>query len=558
MSLNGDLNTIERRILDLRKQLHEHNHLYYNVVEPSISDKEFDLLMKELEELENKYPQFEDPLSPTKRPGGEPVDGFDKVVHSHPMLSLSNTYNSEEIEEWMTRVEKRLEDEEIKYVMELKYDGVAISLIYENGRLHKALTRGDGVTGEDVTSNVKTIRTIPLVLKDGAPIKLEIRGEIFYPFEDFNRLNAEREEAGEPTFANPRNTAAGTLKMQDSKVVASRKLDCMMYSVMDSIGVDSHSMAVERAGKWGFKNPKSSENMIETSVDAKGVMSFIEFWDKERHNLPFSIDGVVIKVDKYDQQERLGMTSKSPRWAISYKFETERVLTKLEKVTYQVGRTGAITPVANLVPVQLGGTTVKRASLHNADQIAKLDLHNNDMVYVEKGGEIIPKIVDVDKGSRKGSLDMFGIIQFPISCPKCSATLVRKDGEAAHYCPNTDGCPPQIYGRIIHFIGRKSMNIDGLGSETVVQLVEAGLITDVCSLYDLKEEDLLPLERMADKSVMKLLNGLQYSKKVPFERVLFALGIRFVGETVAKKLAKSFGDMDLLMKANQEELEAVD
>ena len=558
MSLNGDLNTIERRILDLRKQLHEHNHLYYNVVEPSISDKEFDLLMKELEELENKYPQFEDPLSPTKRPGGEPVDGFDKVVHSHPMLSLSNTYNSEEIEEWMTRVEKRLEDEEIKYVMELKYDGVAISLIYENGRLHKALTRGDGVTGEDVTSNVKTIRTIPLVLKDGAPIKLEIRGEIFYPFEDFNRLNAEREEAGEPTFANPRNTAAGTLKMQDSKVVASRKLDCMMYSVMDSIGVDSHSMAVERAGKWGFKNPKSSENMIETSVDAKGVMSFIEFWDKERHNLPFSIDGVVIKVDKYDQQERLGMTSKSPRWAISYKFETERVLTKLEKVTYQVGRTGAITPVANLVPVQLGGTTVKRASLHNADQIAKLDLHNNDMVYVEKGGEIIPKIVDVDKGSRKGSLDMFGIIQFPISCPKCSATLVRKDGEAAHYCPNTDGCPPQIYGRIIHFIGRKSMNIDGLGSETVVQLVEAGLITDVCSLYDLKEEDLLPLERMADKSVMKLLNGLQYSKKVPFERVLFALGIRFVGETVAKKLAKSFGDMDSLMKANQEELEAVD
>ena len=558
MSLDGDLNTIERRILDLRMQLHEHNHLYYNVVEPSISDKEFDLLMKELEELENKYPQFEDPLSPTKRPGGEPVDGFDKVVHSHPMLSLSNTYNREEIEAWMNRVEKELEDEEIRYVMELKYDGVAISLIYENGRLHKALTRGDGLTGEDVTSNVKTIRTIPLVLQDGAPIKLEIRGEIFYPFEDFNRLNAEREEAGEPTFANPRNTAAGTLKMQDSKVVASRKLDCMMYSVMDSIDVDSHSIAVEIAGEWGFKNPKSSENMIGTSVDAKGVMSFIELWDKERHNLPFAIDGVVIKVDKYDQQERLGMTSKSPRWAISYKFETERVLTKLEKVTYQVGRTGAITPVANLVPVQLGGTTVKRASLHNADQIAKLDLHNDDMVYVEKGGEIIPKIVDVDKGARKGSLDMFGIIQFPISCPECSAALVRKDGEAAHYCPNTDGCPPQIYGRIIHFIGRKSMNIDGLGSETVVQLVEASLITDVCSLYDLKEEDLLPLERMAEKSVMKLLNGIQDSKKVPFERVLFALGIRFVGETVAKKLAKSFGDMDLLMKANQEELEAVD
>ncbi|MBM71964.1 MAG: DNA ligase (NAD(+)) LigA [Crocinitomicaceae bacterium] len=558
MSQKGDLNKIENRIIELRKQLHHHNHLYYNVVEPVISDKEFDILLKELEELERQYPQFGDPLSPTQRPGGDPVDGFEKVVHVHPMLSLSNTYNSEEVEDWMNRVEKGLEGEEIVYVMELKYDGVAISLLYENGRLQKGITRGDGVTGEDVTSNVKTIRTIPLVLKEGAPEKLEIRGEIFYPFEDFNRLNAQREENGEQVFANPRNTAAGSLKMQDSRIVASRKLDCMMYSVMDSIGVDSHSKAVEKAGDWGFKNPKPTDNMISTSKDANGVMSFIEFWDKERHNLPFAIDGVVIKVDKYDQQERLGLTSKSPRWAISYKFETERVLTKLEKVTYQVGRTGAITPVANLSPVQLGGTTVRRASLHNADQIAKLDLHNDDMVYVEKGGEIIPKIVDVDLNARKGSVDMFGSIKFPYECPECSSTLVREEGEAAHYCPNSEGCPPQISGRIIHFIGRKSMNIDGLGSETVVQLVEAGLITDVSSLYELREADLLPLERMAERSVQKLLNGIKYSTEVPFERVLFSLGIRFVGETVAKKLAKSFRNMNTLMSASKEELEAVD
>ena len=558
MSQDGGINKIESRILELRKQLHEHNKLYYNLTSPKISDKEFDVLMKELEELENQYPQFDDDLSPTKRPGGDPVEGFEKVVHSYPMLSLSNTYNRDEIEEWMSRAEKLLEGEEITYVMELKYDGVAISLIYENGRLIKGVTRGDGVTGEDVTSNVKTIRTIPLILNEGAPEKLEIRGEIFYPFEDFNRLNKQREEEGEPVFANPRNTAAGSLKMQDSRIVASRKLDCMMYSVMNADGIHSHIDAVAIAGDWGFKSPRPSDNMISTSSNVEGVMTFIEFWDKERHSLPFAIDGVVIKVDRYDQQERLGLTSKSPRWAISFKFETERVMTKLLQVTYQVGRTGAITPVANLEPVQLGGTTVRRASLHNADQIAKLGLQNEDFVYVEKGGEIIPKIVDVDKNSRKSNSELFSQIQFPENCPECSSTLIREEGEAVHYCPNVEGCPPQISGRIIHFISRKSMNIDGLGSETVQQLVEAGLIKDPSSLYELTSEQLLPLERMAEKSVQKLLSGISESTKVPFERVLFALGIRFVGETVANKLAKSFGSIEDLMCASKEELEEVD
>ena len=552
------MSQVENRILELRKLLHKHNHLYYNLAAPIISDKEFDMMMKELEGLENENPQFDDPLSPTKRPGGDPVDGFEKVKHVHPMLSLSNTYNKEEVEEWMNRVEKGLEGEEIEYVIELKYDGVAISLIYENGRLVKGVTRGDGVTGEDVTNNVKTISTIPLILQEGAPEKLEIRGEIFYPFEDFDRLNKEREEMGEQTFANPRNTAAGSLKMQDSKIVAGRKLDCMMYSVMDNIGVDCHSEAVAKAGDFGFKNPKPHDRMIATSKSVEGVMEFISHWDTERHNLPFAIDGVVIKVNRYDQQERLGMTSKCPRWAISYKFETERVLTKLVEVTYQVGRTGAITPVANLEPVQLGGTTVRRASLHNADQIAKLDLHNGDMVYVEKGGEIIPKIVDVDENARAGTIDMFSQIQFPANCPECGSSLSREEGEAAHYCVNTENCPPQVSGRIIHFIGRKSMNVDGLGSETVVQLVEAGLIKDLSSLYTLDAEQLLPLERMAEKSVSKLLEGIEASKRVPFERVLFALGIRFVGETVAKKLAKSFKNMDALISASKEELEAVD
>ncbi|MBC8151090.1 MAG: NAD-dependent DNA ligase LigA, partial [Bacteroidetes bacterium] len=499
MSKNTSKN-IGERIEGLRADLHDHNHRYYNLADPIISDKEFDVLMKVLEKLEQSHPEFDDDLSPTKRPGGDPVDGFEKVEHTTPMLSLANTYDQEEVEQWMTRVGKGLEGEEVVYVMELKYDGVAISLQYENGRLIRALTRGDGSEGEDITANVKTIRTIPLLLQKGAPQKLEIRGEIFYPFEAFNELNELREESGETQFANPRNTASGSLKLQDSREVAKRKLDCMMYNVLAKGEAQTHSEAVSKAGLWGFRVPHNSENMISTSRDAQGVMAFIKFWDKSRRELPFAIDGVVIKVDKYDQQERLGLTSKSPRWAISYKFETERVRTKLKEITYQVGRTGAVTPVANLELVQLGGTAVKRATLHNADQISRLGLIPGDYVYIEKGGEIIPKIVGVDESMRGVGVDLFSsaLDSFPTNCLECGAELVREEGEAAHYCPNAESCPPQVSGRIVHFISRKSMNINGLGAETVIQLVEAGLLVDPGSLYDLRAEDILPLDRMAD------------------------------------------------------------
>ncbi|MGY8917613.1 MAG: NAD-dependent DNA ligase LigA [Flavobacteriales bacterium] len=557
---NKSIKDIEEKIISLRAVLHSHNHSYYNLAESVISDKDFDTVLKELEELEKSHPEFNDDLSPTKRPGGDPVDGFEKVDHSTPMLSLSNTYDRVEVEQWMARVEKGLEGEDIVYVMELKYDGVAISLQYENGRLIRALTRGDGTTGEDITANVKTVRTIPLLLQKGAPAELEIRGEIFYPFEDFKALNDLREESGEPVFANPRNTAAGSLKLQDSREVAKRKLDCMMYYVLAKGSAKTHSKAVEKAGAWGFKIPRESDKMISTSVDAQGVMEFIELWDKERHDLPFAIDGVVVKVDKYDQQERLGLTSKSPRWAISFKFETERVRTKLKEITYQVGRTGAVTPVANLEPVHLGGTTVKRASLHNADQIARLGLLPGDYVYVEKGGEIIPKIVGVDESVRAVGVDLFSAEpeRFPKNCLVCETELVRIEGEVVHYCPNSESCPPQVSGRIVHFIGRKAMNIDGLGAETVVQLVEAGLVVNPGSLYDLKAEDILPLERMAVKSVNKLLSGIADSSQIPFERVLFALGIRFVGETVAKKLARALGSMTALISSEKEALLEID
>jgi len=551
---------IREKIEGLRAELHDHNHRYYNISNPIISDKEFDVLMKELETLEQSHPEFDDDLSPTKRPGGDPVDGFEKVQHSTPMLSLANTYDQEEVEQWMVRVCKGLEGEEIVYVMELKYDGVAISLQYENGRLTRALTRGDGAEGEDITANVKTIRTIPLLLQEGAPQKFEIRGEIFYPFKEFNELNELREESGETQFANPRNTASGSLKLQDSREVAKRKLDCMMYNVLAKGEAQTHSEAVSKAGLWGFRVPRNSDNMISTSRDAQGVMEFIKFWDKSRRELPFAIDGVVIKVDRYDQQERLGLTSKSPRWAISYKFETERVRTKLKEITYQVGRTGAVTPVANLEEVQLGGTAVKRASLHNADQISRLGLIPGDYVYVEKGGEIIPKIVGVDESMRGVGVDLFSSVLegFPTNCLECGVALVREEGEAAHYCPNAESCPPQVSKRIVHFIGRKSMNINGLGAETVVQLVEAGLLVDPGSLYDLKAENILPLDRMADISVKKLLKGIEDSKEIPFERVLFGLGIRYVGETVAKKLARSLGSMRAIMNADKEALVEID
>ncbi len=560
METKSDKEIADQRISELRIELHAHNHLYYNKNQPIISDKEFDLLMKELEALELGYPEFNDPLSPTMRPGGAALDGFDKVKHSTPMLSLSNTYESHEVEDWMLRVEKGLEGQEVVYVMELKYDGVAISLVYEKGRLMKAITRGDGETGEDITDNVKTIRTIPLLMQQPAPENLEIRGEIFYPFDAFKALNDLREEAGEAQFANPRNTAAGSLKLLDSKEVAKRKLDCMMYGVMSKDVSETHSEAVSSAGDWGFKVPSEELKMISTSTDSKGVMAFITYWDSARHALPFAIDGVVIKVDRYDQQEILGLTSKSPRWAISFKFETERVRTKLKDITFQVGRTGAVTPVANLEPVLLGGTTVKRASLHNADQIERLGLRSEDYVFVEKGGEIIPKVVGVDESARAVAVDLFTQSEsvFPTHCLECGTALIREEGEVVHYCPNAASCPPQVKGRIKHFISRKAMNIDGLGSETVSQLVEAGLVIDPGSLYKLTPEDLLPLDRMAEKSVQKLLLGIESSKRIPFERVLFGLGIRYVGETVAKKLARALGSLDVIMNTNREDLIEVD
>ena len=560
METKSEKEIARKRISELRVKLHEHNRLYYNIAQPIISDKEFDVMLKELEALELEYPEFYDSLSPTMRPGGDSVDGFEKVSHSTPMLSLTNTYSENEIEEWMQRVNKGLEGEDIVYVMELKYDGVAISLVYEKGRLIKALTRGDGETGEDMVSNVKTIRTVPLIMQIPFPENLVIRGEIFYPFKEFKELNELMEEEGEGPFANPRNTASGSLKLRNSKEAAKRKLDCMMYGVISKGVAETHSEAVLRAGEWGFKVPSEKLKMISTSNEAKGVMDFISHWNIARHQLPFAIDGVVIKVDRYDQQERLGSTTKSPRWAISFKFETERVRTKLEEITYQVGRTGAVTPVANLTPVLLGGTTVKRASLHNSDQIERLGLRSGDFVFVEKGGEIIPKVVGVDESSRAVVVDLFNQADscFPTHCLECNAELEREQGEVVHYCPNAESCPPQIRGRIKHFISRKALNIEGLGSETVAQLVEVGLVNDPGSLYDLKSDDLLPLERMAEKSVQKLLSGIEASKQIPFERVLFGLGIRYVGETVAKKLARSLGGLDAIMNATREELIEVD
>ena len=548
------------RIDALREELHAHNHRYYVLAEPTISDREFDALLEELSALEAAHPEWDDPTSPTRRVGGDLTDKFEKVAHQSPMLSLSNSYNAEEVAQWAERVKAGLPDEEVEFVIELKYDGVAISLWYAQGALVKALTRGDGTTGEDVRANVATIKTLPLRLASGAPDPLEIRGEIFFPWPGFEALNEKRKEAGEPEFANPRNTAAGTLKLQDSSVVATRPLDCMIYNVdadtMTALGVTSHSEAVQRAAEWGFKTPQGRALEVVQTVDE--IMASVAHWEKARHDLDFAIDGLVVKVNRYSQQKRLGMTAKSPRWALAYKFETERVSTTLQGVKYQVGRTGAVTPVADLLPVQLGGTTVKNASLHNADQIAKLGLREGDTVFVEKGGEIIPKIVGVD-GASASAGDLFSqAIEFPNACPECDTPLVRKEGEAQHYCPNTATCPAQVRGRINHFISRKAMNVDGLGKETVAQLVEAGLIRDVADLYLLTAEDLLPLERMAQKSVDNLLAGLDASKQVPFERVLFGLGIRHVGETVAKNLARALVHVEAFKTASVEELMALE
>ncbi len=540
----------QKRILELTEIINRLNHAYYVENESEVSDFEFDKMLEELQVLEQEFPEFSNEHSPTKRVGGDITKKFQSVVHRFPMLSLSNTYSQEEIVEWENRI-KKLSEGEIEYVCELKYDGVAIGIRYENGLLTQAVTRGDGTKGEDVSANVKTIKTIPLKLTGDFPEDFEIRGEIFFPLENFLKMNEIRAEAGEPVFANPRNSASGTLKSQDSKVVAERGLDCYLYGVYGAdLPLNGHFESVQKAKEWGFKIPPSSKKYISKVKDIQGIMDFIQYWEKARTELPFEIDGVVLKVNNYDMQEELGFTAKSPRWAIAYKFRTERVATKLESIDYQIGRTGAITPVANLAPVSLGGTVVKRASLHNADQIKKLDLFIGDTVFVEKGGEIIPKIVGVDLNARQSNERVL----FIENCPKCHTQLQRKEGEAQHFCPNESGCPPQIKGRIDHFIGRRAMDIEGLGSETVDALVEIGFITNAADLYDLTFDQVVNLERMADKSADNLIKGVEKSKENPFERVLFAIGIRYVGETVAKKLAKRFKSIDNLAKATYDEL----
>lgn len=543
------------RIELLTKELNHHNHLYYVESNPVISDYEFDRLLRELQDLEAQFPELVSPLSPTKRVGGDITKKFETVVHRYPMLSLSNTYSEEEIIDWEQRLKKGVEGP-IEYVCELKYDGVAIGIRYLNGQFSRAVTRGDGTQGEDISANVKTIRSVPLTLKGDYPDDFEIRGEIYFPRANFEAMNRQREEAGEPVFANPRNSASGTLKSQDSRVVAERGLDCMLYGVYgDDLPFESHLESVNAARSWGFKAPLEKDRYITRTATIEGIMAFIRYWDAERHNLPFDIDGIVIKVNNYAQQQDLGFTAKSPRWAIAYKFKAERAETVLESVTYQVGRTGAITPVANLKPVLLGGTVVKRASVHNADQIEKLDLHLQDSVYVEKGGEIIPKIVGVNLEKRAG--DAVAVV-FIGECPECGSGLVRREGEAQHYCPNDQECPPQLKGRIEHFISRKAMNIDGLGAETVDALYQQGLVRNVADIYDLTFDQIVSLERMGDKSANNLLQGISASKHIPFERVLFALGIRFVGETVAKKLAAAFRNIDAIAAAGFEQLIAVD
>jgi DNA ligase (NAD+) len=545
---------VQAKMKALATALHAHNQAYYVQNNPQISDYDFDMLLKELETLEAQFPDFIDPNSPTRRVGGDLTKKFETKTHRFPMLSLSNTYSEQEIIEWAERCQKALQ-EASEFVCELKYDGVAIGMHYQNGQLQLALTRGDGTQGEDVTTNVRTIRTVPLALQGVFPPDFEIRGEIFMPQQNFEALNQQREAQGEPLFANPRNTASGTLKLLDSKEVAKRGLDCFLYGVHGlKSEASGHYESVVMAQQWGFKVPDPALRMIEKTNTIAGIMNFIHYWDAQRVTLPFDIDGVVIKVNSFAQQAELGLTAKSPRWAIAYKFKTQQVETLLESVTFQVGRTGAITPVANLKPVQLGGTTVKRASLHNADQIQKLDLCQHDTVQVEKGGEIIPKIVGVNLSLRTTEQR----IPFIDNCPECHALLVRQEGEAQHYCPNETTCRPQVTGKILHFISRKALNIDGLGEETVELMYAKGMIKNPLDLYFLTFDQLLTLERMAEKSANNLLQSIAASKEVPFERVLFGLGIRFVGETVAKKLAQAIQHIDALKAASLEDLLQVD
>ena len=544
--------TVKEKIDQLRADLHRHNYNYYVLNAPEISDKEFDDRMRELQELEKEHPEYQDDNSPTMRVGSDLNKNFTQVAHKYPMLSLGNTYSESEVTDFYDRVKKAL-NEDFEICCELKYDGTSISLTYENGKLVRAVTRGDGEKGDDVTDNVKTIRTIPLVLHGSYPESFEIRGEILMPWEVFEELNREKEAREEPLFANPRNAASGTLKLQNSAIVASRKLDAYLYYLLgEELPCDGHYENLQAAAGWGFK---TSEHM-KKAHSLEEVFEYIRYWDTERKNLPVATDGIVLKVNSMRQQKNLGFTAKSPRWAIAYKFQAERALTRLNKVTYQVGRTGAVTPVANLDPVQLSGTIVKRASLHNADIIEGLDLHIGDMVYVEKGGEIIPKITGVDKDAR--SMLIGEKVKFITHCPECGSKLIRYEGEAAHYCPNETSCPPQIKGKIEHFISRKAMNIDGLGPETVDMFYRLGLIKNTADLYQLTADDIKNQDRMGEKSAENIIKGIEASKEVPFERVLFALGIRFVGETVAKKIAKSFNDIDELENANLEKLINID
>lgn len=537
-----------QRILQLRKELHEHNYKYYVLNQPEISDQEFDFMMKELQELEARHEDMFDPNSPTQRVGSDINQEFTQVTHKYPMLSLANTYSQEEVADFYNSVKKGLNDEDFEICCELKYDGLSISLTYEDGKLVRGVTRGDGVHGDDVTANVKTIRSIPLVLKDGDwPKEFEIRGEILMPWNVFERLNQEREAAEEPLFANPRNAASGTLKSQNSALVASRNLDAYLYYLLgDELPGDGHYENLEKAREWGFK---ISEGMRKVKT-LQEIYNFIDYWDTERKNLPVATDGIVLKVNSLRQQRALGYTAKNPRWAIAYKFKAERACTRLNEVTFQVGRTGAVTPVANMEPVQLAGTTVRRATLNNEDFIRSLDLHIGDYVYVEKGGEIIPKIVGVDIEQRP-------IIAQPVTfvthCPECGAKLVRYEGEAAYYCPNDAGCPPQIKGRIEHFISRKAMNIDSIGPETVDDFYRHGLVRNVADLYDIEVQQING-DGSRQKSAEKIVNGIEASKQVPFERVVFALGIRFVGETTARLLARHFKTIDALAAASLQDL----
>ncbi len=569
----------KQRIMQLRRELHEHNYKYYVLNQPTISDQDFDFLMKELQELEARHPELDDPNSPSQRVGSDLNQEFQQVKHKRPMLSLSNTYNEQDVREWFDSVTRGLGGEPFEVCCEMKYDGLSISLHYENGRLVQAVTRGDGIQGDDVTANVKTIRSIPLVLspsssstyinkvsaepqlfpveeeQTGYPASFEIRGEILMPWKSFERLNAEREAAEEPLFANPRNAASGTLKSQKSEVVAQRGLDAYLYYLLgDEVPFDGHYENLMAARSWGFQIVPKADNCIRKVKTVEEIFDFINYWDKERKNLPVATDGIVLKVNSQRQQRALGFTAKSPRWAIAYKFKAERACTKLIDVTYQVGRTGAVTPVANMEPVQLAGTTVKRATLNNEDFIKSFDLHLGDYVYVEKGGEIIPKIVGVDVEQRPIVAQP---VQFITRCPECGTPLVRIEGEAVHYCPNDAGCPPQIKGRIEHFISRRAMNIDSLGPETVDDYYRQGLIHNIADLYTIDVQQING-DGSREKSARKIVGSIEASKQVPFERVVFALGIRFVGETSARLLARHFKNIDALMSATIEELQEVE